>query len=106
MTERRIEARIGRDTARLEALRPKKNAKTPARAVKCARVEPPSEPATKITSRTKQDEADQRVAIRYIYRRLESLPEEDWDGLDGVVSEIRKRMSPDPPGSATVRRTL
>ena len=62
-------------------------------------------PETK-AARTKEDEADQRVAIRYFYRRLDSPPEEDWDGQCGTVSAIRKAMGDSPPGSATVRRTL
>ena len=107
-TEKRIERRIDRDKAKLEALRAKRNAKTPApRTSKRARTEPAEEPVTKI-ARTKQDEADQRIAIRYFYRRLDSPPEEDWDGQCGAVSEIRRMMSVigEAPGSATVHRTL
>ena len=40
-------------------------------------------------ARTKEDEADQRVAIRYFYRRMHSPPEEDWDGYCGTVIGLR-----------------
>eukprot|EP00966_Prymnesium_polylepis_P320024 7376419-Prymnesium_polylepis.4 len=74
LTEKRIETRIARDQAKLAEIRAKKNAKTPARAAKRARAEPVPDPVTKV-ARTKESEADQRVAIRYIYRRLDSPPE-------------------------------
>ena len=78
-SERIVETRIARDQAKLAEIRAKKNSKTPARGSKRACVEPDSEPKTKV-ARTKEDEADQRFAIRYYYRKLDSPPEEDWDG--------------------------
>ena len=90
-SERIVETRIARDQAKLAEIRAKKNSKTPARGSKRARVEPDSEPKTKL-ARTKEDEADQRFAIRYYYRKLDSPPEEDWDGYCGTVSEIRRLM--------------
>ena len=108
-TLKRVENRIARDQAKAEELRAKIAAPTPARASTRKRAreqEPVTEPETKKVTRTKQDEADQRYAIRYFYRRLESPPEEDWDGYCGTVSEIRRLMGEHPPGAATVRRTL
>ena len=34
--------------------------------------------------RTKQDEAETRVVIKYFYRQLDSPPEEDWDQQCGL----------------------
>jgi chromosome segregation ATPase len=51
--------------------------------------------------RTKQDEAETRVVIKYFYRQLQSPPEEDWDGHCGTISEIRRLMGDSAPGSAT-----
>ena len=90
-SERRLETRIARDQAKLAEIREKKNAKTPARGCKRARAEPQSEPVTKV-ARTREDEADQRFAIRYFYRKLDSPPEEDWEGYCGTISEIRRLM--------------
>ena len=56
--------------------------------------------------RTKQDEGETRVVIKYFYKQLGSPPEEDWDGHYGTISEIRKRMGNSAPGWVTVRRTL
>lgn len=63
----------------------------------------PSEPKR---PRTKQDEAEQRVVIKYFYKKLGWPPEEDWDGHFGTVSEIRRMMGHNGPGAGTVRRTL
>ena len=102
-TKNRVLARIAKDQQLLKELEKREKTTTPARAAKRTRAEPVSEPVTKV-ARTKQDEADQRFAIRYYYRTLDSPPEEDWDGHCGTVSEIRRLMLPDPPGAATVRR--
>jgi len=71
-TLKRVETR---DQAKAEELRAKINVKTPARSCKrAARIEPDPEPVTKV-ARTKEDEADQRVTIRYFFRRMESPPD-------------------------------
>ena len=72
-TKKRVIARIERDKQFLEQLEKREKTQTPARRAKRARAEPESEPVTKV-ARTKADEADQRYAIRYFYRRMLSPP--------------------------------
>ena len=96
-TVKRIKTRIARDQAKVVEFESIMNAKTPARTSSRKRAreeEPVAEPETKKVARSKQDEADQRYTIRYFYRRLQSPPEEDWDGYCGTVSEIRRLITP------------
>ena len=58
---------------------------------------PESEPCTK------EMEAEQRMVIKFFYRKAGSPPEEDWDNQDGTISRIRRQMGDKPPGSATVK---
>eukprot|EP00966_Prymnesium_polylepis_P017900 412696-Prymnesium_polylepis.2 len=108
-TKNRVLVRMARDKAFLEELEKREKQpeprKTPAaRKRKAAEATPVTEEVK--PKRTKQDEAEQRVVIKYYYRKLQSPPEEDWDGQCGTISEIRRRIGEDAPGSATVRRTL
>ena len=48
-------------------------------------------------------EAEQRMVIKFFYRKAGSPPEEDWDNQDGTISWIRRQMGDKPPGSATVK---
>ena len=83
VTISRLEARMRRDAATLERLKKKHEQKqaapkhTPSLR-KRSRDDP--SPATVQVKRTKLDEAEARVVIKYFYKKLLSPPEEDWDG--------------------------
>ena len=102
---RRIEARIARWTATKEQLEAELEGDTAAPRTSSRRAAPVdyTEPVTE--PRTKEDEAMQRVAIKYFYRQHGCPPEEDWDGRDGTVALIRKDML-GVPATITVRAVL
>mmetsp|Transcript_5851 Transcript_5851/g.15258 ORF Transcript_5851/g.15258 Transcript_5851/m.15258 type:complete len:270 (-) Transcript_5851:1443-2252(-) len=56
--------------------------------------------------KTAAEEAEQRIVIAWTYRRLKSPPEDSWDGVDGTVAEIRRRLGLAESQRKTIRRTL
>ena len=88
----RLKIEIARKQAKLERLQKEEallqQGVTARMSTRTKRVIEEASPESK-PKRTKQDEAEQRVVIKYFYRQLQSPPEEDWDGQCGTISEIR-----------------
>ena len=95
-TKNRIMARIARDQCRLAKIEQEEKRAAVSQSTpvlrKRTRDSEKQSPVTQQTKRTKADEAEQRVVIKYFYRKLSSPPEEDCDGHYGTVSEIRRMM--------------
>mmetsp|Transcript_45181 Transcript_45181/g.118587 ORF Transcript_45181/g.118587 Transcript_45181/m.118587 type:complete len:218 (-) Transcript_45181:9-662(-) len=53
-----------------------------------------------------EKEIETRMAIKLVWRQLEKPLEEAWDGRDGHVAEIRRRLGLAESQRNTIRRTL
>ena len=100
LTEAKLMARIARDQNKLAELRAAKS--TPAK----KRAPAAKTPETEVVTKSREDEGDRRVVVKFFYNYLGQPPEEDWDGRDGTIAAIRRFMGETAPWPPTVRRTL